>query len=165
MRNGYRVYDSDTHISPCAEVLEPFLSKRIRELTDLDVYKVPIKTGLAGEARPQPWRHNYRFEPNNVGWQGGAIRVLGEAAPRQGVQRRHQSFRGSKFPTEGGQEDPQVRLKDMDEEGVDVEFMVPLGAEYHEDVEVETEFIRAQHRFLDAFCSQAARRPTASSPL
>src|SRR5438128_1142720 len=106
MRNGYKVFDSDTHISPCAEALEPFLSKRIRELApDLHAYKVPIKTGLAGELRPEPWRHNYRFEPNNVGWQGGAIRVLGEAGPRQGLQRRHQSFRGARFPTEGGHED------------------------------------------------------------
>lgn len=158
MRNGYRVYDSDTHITPSAEVLEPFLSKRIRELCpELESYKQPIKTGLAGEARQAPYRHSFRFVPQ-AGWQGGAIRILGEPAPRNDVQRRFQKFQGTQFPTEGGQEFAKIRLKDMDTEGVDVQFMVPLGSEYHENVEVEMEFIAAQHRFMDAFCSEAPHR-------
>ena len=157
MRNGYKVYDSDTHITPSAEVLEPFLSRRIQELTDLDQYKVPIKTGLAGETRPEPWSHNYRFQPI-PGWQGGAIRVLGEAAPDPSRKRRFQTFRGKVHPTEGGQERAEVRIKDMDTEGIDVAFMVSLGAEHHEDPEVQMEFIRAQHRFFDSFCSYDPHR-------
>ena len=32
MRNGYKVYDSDTHIRPGAGTLETYLSARVREL-------------------------------------------------------------------------------------------------------------------------------------
>ena len=32
MRNGYRVYDSDTHIGPSADTLDKYLSSRVREL-------------------------------------------------------------------------------------------------------------------------------------
>ena len=41
MRNGYRVYDSDTHIRPSADTLEKYLSARVRELVpDLESCKV-----------------------------------------------------------------------------------------------------------------------------
>ena len=157
MRNGYKIYDSDTHITPSAEVLEPFMSKRIKKLTDLDKYKVPIKTGLAGEQRPEPYHHNYRFQPI-PGWQGGAIRILGEAEPNPDRQRRFQKFQGKVHPTDGGQERADVRVRDMDTEGIDVQFMVSLGAEHHEDAQVQMEFIRAQHRYFDSFCGYAPDR-------
>ena len=32
MRNGYKVYDSDTHVGPSADTLEKYLSSRVREL-------------------------------------------------------------------------------------------------------------------------------------
>lgn len=134
MRNGYKVYDADTHISPSAETIERFLSKRVRELVpDLDSYKVPIKLGLAGEIRPEPWKHHYRFSRGGEGWGGGAVRVLGEPEPRRDHQRHFQNFHGSRFPTDGGIEFADLRVKDMDDEGVDVQFMVPNGANGHPD--------------------------------
>ncbi len=158
MRNDYRVYDADTHISPSAETLEEFLSARVRELVpDLDSYEAPIKIGLAGELRPEPWKHNYRFR-GAEGWGSGGVRVLGEAGPRKDHQRHFQNFMGGRFPTDGGIEFPDIRVRDMDEEGVDVQFMVPNGANGHENVEVEMEFIRAGHRYLDQFCGYAPGR-------
>lgn len=159
MRNGHKVYDADTHISPCAETLEPFLSAQVRELVpDLDARKVPIKIGLAGEIRREPYQHNYRFrDGGGEGWGGGAVRVLGEGEPRN-HPRHFQNFQGTRFPTEGGIDISDIRVRDMDEEGVDVQFMVPNGANGHPDVEVEMEFLRAQHRYLDAFCSYAPHR-------
>jgi hypothetical protein len=32
MSNGYKVYDSDTHVGPSADTLEKYLSSRVREL-------------------------------------------------------------------------------------------------------------------------------------
>lgn len=159
MRSGLRVYDSDTHISPSAETLERHLDRALRErIPDLQRYLAPIRIGLAGEVRQEPYRHSYRFG-DALGWAGDAPRMLGEAAPREGAHRRFQKFMGTRFPTEGGADDsPGARLRDMDEEGVDVCMMVPPGANAHQDPEVEMGFIRATHRYLDNFCAASPHR-------
>ena len=159
MREGHKVFDADTHVQPTAEALEPYLSARVRELVpDLDEKKSPIRIGLAGEERKEPYRHMYRFGGGEGGWGGNAVRVLGDAGPREGVTRRFQKFMGSRFPTEGGAEDGDIRVRDMDEEGVDVHMMVPNGANGHANAEVEMEFIRAQHRYLNDMCSPHPHR-------
>jgi predicted TIM-barrel fold metal-dependent hydrolase len=161
VREGRRVFDADTHVQPTAEAIEPYLSARLRELIpDLDERKTPIRIGLAGEVRQEPYRHLFRLGGGGGegGWGGSAVRVLGEAGPREGETRRFQKFMGSKFPTEGGAEVGDIRVRDMDEEGVDVHMMVPNGANGHPNPEVEMEFIRAQHRFLDDMCSPHPHR-------
>lgn len=158
MKDGYRVFDADTHCSASAEELAPYLSERVRELVpDLDDRRTEIKIGWAGEVREPPFKHNYRLASIGGGWGGSAPRVLGEAEPRK--QERHfQTFMGSHFPTQGGDEFAKVRISDMDEEGTDVHMMVPNGANGAENPEVEMEFIRAQHRWLDDFCSPYPHR-------
>jgi predicted TIM-barrel fold metal-dependent hydrolase len=159
MRSGYRIYDADTHIQPSAETLQQYLGPSIRELVpDLEERKVPIRIGLAGEIRSEPYRHMYRLGSGGGGWGSGKPRILGEAEPRE-VERHFQQFMGSRFPTEGGVDfSAEVRLQDMDEEGVDVHMMVPSGANGHKNPEVEMEFIRAGHRYLHDFCSVAPHR-------
>ncbi|MSQ09407.1 MAG: amidohydrolase [Dehalococcoidia bacterium] len=153
MRNGQRVYDADTHLQPTAEALERFLPKLIRDrIPDLDKFKSPIKIGLAGESRPEPYRHYYRFGGGEGGWGGDNVRILGDAGPRPGMQRRFQKFMGAKHPTDGGIDYADIRLQDMDEEGIDVQLMVPSGANGHADREIELAFIQANHEFLDDFC-------------
>jgi uncharacterized protein len=154
MRSGYQIYDADTHNQPSAETLEPYLDRRIRELIpDLDDRKVPIRIGLAGEIRQEPYRHMYRFGSGGGGWGSGKPRILGEAEPRD-VERHFQQFMGSRFPTEGGVDfNAEVRIQDMDVEGVDIHMMVPSGANGHKNPEVEMGFIRANHRYLHDFCS------------
>jgi predicted TIM-barrel fold metal-dependent hydrolase len=161
MRKGFKVYDADTHVSASAEATLPYLSSRVKELIpDLEERKVPIRIGLAGEIRQEPYRHSFRLGRGGMegGWGGAPPRILGEAAPRENAQRRFQNFMGTKFPTEGGVEDGPIRLADMDEEGVDVHMMVPNGANGHENQEIEMEFIRAQHRFLNDMCSADPHR-------
>ena len=159
MREGRRVYDADTHVQPTAEALEPYLSARVREL-------VPTWTRGSrryGSAWPAKSARSHIATSTAVGggeggWGGSAVRVLGDAGPREGVTRRFQKFMGSRFPTEGGAEDGDIRVRDMDEEGVDVHMMVPNGANGHSDAEVEMEFIRAQHRYLNDMCSPHPHR-------
>jgi predicted TIM-barrel fold metal-dependent hydrolase len=159
MRSGYKVYDADTHNMPSAETLEPYLDAELRELVpDREQSKVPIRIGLAGEIREQPYRHLYRFGRGESGWGSGKPRILGEAEPRD-VERHFQQFMGSKFPTEGGVDySAETRLHDMDEEGVDVHMMVPTGANGHANPDVELGFIRANHRYLHDFCSVSPQR-------
>ena len=157
MRNGIPVYDSDTHALPPAEILEPYLEPLIRErVPDLKRYEVPMKIGFAGEVRAEPYKHLYRFADSG-GWMRDEMRVLGEAEPRAGAQRKWQQFMGGKYPTEGGLWDGDIRVKDMDEEGIDTQLMVPQGYE-HPDPEVQMALLRAEHRFLDDFSSSYPRR-------
>jgi predicted TIM-barrel fold metal-dependent hydrolase len=66
---------------------------------------------------------------------------------------------GSRFPTPGGSDyDVEARIRDMDEEGVDVQLMLPGLPPATDDVEVEIGFIRANHRFTDDFCSKQPHR-------
>lgn len=159
MRNGFRVFDADTHLQPTAESLEPYLGPAIRErVTDLGAHQVEMKIGWAGEILEPPYRHLYRFERRG-GWGGGAPRILGEAAAREGATRGFQKFMGARFPTEGTSDwDPDARVRDMDEEGVDVHMMVPPGANGHEDPAIEMEFMRASNRYLNDFCSEYPHR-------
>src|SRR6266436_6241680 len=59
MKNGFRVYDTDTHIDPGADVLERYVDPGFRpRLADLAPYKVAIKS----RSTDGGVRHTYRFE-------------------------------------------------------------------------------------------------------
>ncbi len=158
MKDGFKVYDADTHCSLPAEQLENYLSPRVRELVpDLDEHLREVRIGHAGEVFEAPFRHRWSFSRTAGGWGGSKPRVLGEGEPRD--QERHfQTFMGSRFPSFGGNEWADVRIKDMDEEGVDVHMMVGNGANNAENPEVEMEFIQANHRCLNDMCSQYPNR-------
>jgi len=66
---------------------------------------------------------------------------------------------GKRFPTPGGADDNfEARIRDMDEEGVDVQLMLPGTPPTSDDVEIEVGFIRANHRFTNDFCSKYPHR-------
>src|SRR5260370_40017741 len=75
MKNGFRVYDVDTHINPGAEVLDKYVDPSFRpRLPELAPYKVAIQSREAGGGE----RHIYRFDEKVY------ERTLGEAKPRRG---------------------------------------------------------------------------------
>ena len=68
MRNGYKIYDSDTHLNPSAETLEPYFNEAMRKrLPEWESCKVPFRIGWAGEILQPPYRHRYRFS-KRAGW-------------------------------------------------------------------------------------------------
>ena len=74
MKNGFKVWDSDTHVEPSAEVIDKYLDPGFRNrLPELAQYRVPIRPGTPGSS---PDRHVYRF--GQISYK----RILGEAAPR-----------------------------------------------------------------------------------
>src|SRR5579875_2311967 len=98
MRNGYRVYDADTHVNPAAEILERYVDPDFRpRLAELAPYRRPAARAVDGRAE----RHDYRVDTKYY------RRVLG--GPRPGVQ----------------DDDAANRIRDMDEEGADVHFLIP----------------------------------------
>jgi uncharacterized protein len=158
MRQRFKIFDSDTHLSPNAETLEPYFDANMRKrLPEWENCKVPFRVGWAGEILEPPYRHRYQFTKRS-GWRQ-KLRVLGEAGPREQVERHHPKFMGSRFPTPGGADDnAEARIRDMDEEGVDVQLMLPGTPPASDDVEIEVGFIRANHRFTNDFCSKYPRR-------
>jgi len=72
MRNGFRVYDADTHVNPSAEILERYLDPSFRpRLAELAPYRHDTGDGL----------HSYSFGRKFY------RRVLGEAVPRETLHR------------------------------------------------------------------------------
>jgi hypothetical protein len=146
MRHGFKIFDSDTHLNPMAETLEPYFDAAMRKrLPEWESCKVPFRVGWAGEILQPPYRHRYQFK-KRAGWREERLRVLGEAGPREHIELHFPKFMGSRFPTPGGSDDDvEARIRDMDEEGVDVQLMLPGLPPASDDVEVEIGFIRANH--------------------
>src|SRR6516225_9074440 len=110
MKNGFHVYDADTHVSPTAEVLERYVDPGFRpRLAELAPYRQ-----ASGEGR-----HHYSFGRKFY------RRVLGAAA-RETFTGRESQWRGGKLPRPGVQDDQaENRVKDMDDEGTDIHFLIP----------------------------------------
>ncbi|HEX2064826.1 MAG TPA: amidohydrolase family protein [Acidimicrobiales bacterium] len=141
------MFDADTHVNPTAEVLERYADDGLqRRLPDLAPFRVPAE----GTRAATPGTHHYRI--------GTALyrRVLGEAGPHESFVGEATTWRGTRQPRPGVQDDHSAnRVRDMDEEGADVHLTVPaswtsvvgLG-----DPELETGLIRAFHRYMADFC-------------
>ena len=159
MRSGFKVFDSDTHLTPMAETLAPYFDAGMRQrLPEWEEFKVPFRVGWAGEILEPPFKHQYRFQRTG-GWGGAQLRVLGEAGPRENAESHFQQFMGARFPTPGGADDDvEARVRDMDEEGVDAQVMLPGLPPNTDDVDVTMGFIQANHRFTDDFCSSYPHR-------
>ncbi len=146
MKEGFRIYDTDTHIDPGADVLEKYVDPGFRErLDDLAPYRVAIKSrSVDGGVR-----HTYRFESKRY------ERTLGEAESRPGSP-DGRVWRGERRPSPGVVDDrSDNRVFDMDAEGSDVHFLVPsvwTSVVGLPDVSLEIGLIRAYHRHMQEFC-------------
>jgi predicted TIM-barrel fold metal-dependent hydrolase len=155
MRNGFQVYDSDTHINPAAEVLDKYVDPDFRpRLPELAPYRVPIGQAVEGFSD----MHNYRAGTRSY------RRILGEAAPRETFSGRDSKWMGSRKPRPGVQDDQaENRLKDMDDEGTDAHFLIPtswLSLVGVDDSSIEVAMIRAFHRHMADFCAPHPERLT-----
>ena len=154
MRNGFRVYDSDTHVNPAAEVLERYVDPGFRpRLAELAPYRSPI--GRRG--RRLDGLHNYRVATKFY------RRVLGEAAPRETFTGRETNGWAASMPRPGVQDDQaENRVKDMDDEGTDAHFLIPtswVSLVGLPDPALEIGMIRAYHRHMADFCGQYPEAP------
>src|SRR5438552_10304484 len=154
MKNGFLVYDSDTHVNPATEVLERYVDPGFRpRLAELEPYRFAVGQGAVGGV---PEFHNYRVGTKYY------RRVLGEPAPRETFTGRETRWMGSKMPRPGVQDDQaENRVKDMDDEGADVHFLIPtswLSVVGLPDPTLEIGMIRAYHRHMADFCGQFPTR-------
>jgi uncharacterized protein len=149
-RDGFRIFDSDTHVGPDARILAGYLSQAEKDrLRDWDAYK---SQGRSGQVTYTKGQRRYR-------------RRLGAAEPDQAPSGYMAGFTGvkrSREPSPLVDADPGERIKDMDHEGVDVNLTLPSGWfgtwTAGDDVILETAMYRAYHRWMADYCGAYPNR-------
>jgi 2-methylisocitrate lyase-like PEP mutase family enzyme/predicted TIM-barrel fold metal-dependent hydrolase len=149
-RDGYRIFDSDTHVGPDAAILSAYLSAAEKErLAGWEPYR---STGRFGHVTYTRGQRQYR-------------RRLGDARPDEAPAGYMAGFTGVKRTREPSPKvdaDPAARIADMDFEGVDVNLTLPSGWfgtwGAGEDIALEMAMYRAYHRWMDDYCGAYPRR-------
>jgi predicted TIM-barrel fold metal-dependent hydrolase len=149
MRQGFKVYDSDTHVNPAADILDRYVDPTFRaRLPELAPYRQQFGEAAQGSARLQQYRVGTKFYR----------RILGSAAPNPEFTGQRASWKGSKPARPRVQDDaPENRVMDMDDEGSDVHFLIPTGwtsVVGLDDPTLEVGLIQAYHRYMADFCGQ-----------
>jgi uncharacterized protein len=154
VRNGFKVWDTDTHLQPTLESLEPYYDPAFREQVQaLERYRAEVEPDPTVTPRPEEGRHVYRV-PGRLSFQ----RILGQAEPSPTRLHNYGKFMGAKYPAVGCADDQvDARIRDMDEEGVDVQLMIhglPANITLLNEPELEVGFNRAANRLVDDLCSR-----------
>src|ERR1700737_1488202 len=156
-QDGYRIFDSDTHVGPDARILAGYLS---------EAEKDRLGGGEAYKSRDRSGHETY------TKGQRGYRRRLGVAEPDEAPAGYMAGFTGVKRTREPSplvDADPGERIKDMDHEGVDVNLTLPSGWfgtwTAGADVVLEMAMYRAYHRWMADYCGDYPDRlPPPGSP-
>ena len=150
-RNGYRIFDSDTHVGPDAAILYKYLSAG-REGAARRLGAIPSRPGATGMS-PTPRASAVIAGSSATRRRKSAGRLYG------GVYRRR-ARRAS--PRRMVDADPSARIADLDYEGVDVNLTLPSGWfgtwTAGDDVALEMAMYRAYHRWMADYCGAYPRR-------
>jgi len=143
-RDGYRIFDSDTHVGPDAAILDRYLAQTEKErLSGWQQYR---STGRNGQVTYSKGQRHYR---RKLGAAAAERSPGGYMAGFTGVARRQQ-------PSPEVDADPAARIADMDLEGVDVNLTLPSGWfgtwTAGDDVALEMAMYRAYHRWMADYC-------------
>jgi 2-methylisocitrate lyase-like PEP mutase family enzyme/predicted TIM-barrel fold metal-dependent hydrolase len=148
-KNGYKIFDADTHVGPNMDVLEPYLSAaEKRALERLSAHRRGNRYMMGerkydrrlGDSEPQP------ADPD--AYMGGRF---------TGAERDREPNRRADY-------DPMARIADLDFEGVDVNLMLPSGWfgcwTAIDDTSIELSMYRAYNRWMSDYCSAYTERLT-----
>ena len=148
MKDGFRVWDADTHVNPAAEVLERYVDPDFRpRLAELAPYRVARQAACTTTASAQNFTggssaRRRRARPSPAATRTGAAASM----PRPGVQ----------------DDQAENRVKDMDDEGTDVAFPDPglldQPRRARRTPRSRSAMIRAYHRHMADFCGQHPTR-------
>ncbi len=151
-KNGFRIFDTDTHVGPDANILERYMSAAEKKLLEpLERYR--LVDDRSGHVEYTYGRRKYQ-------------RKLGEAEPIKVKASDPKNLAVRKFsedlPLPQSEVDPAERIKDMDREGVDVNLTLPSSwfgtfTEYN-DIALEAAMYRAYHRWMAEYCGSYPNR-------
>ena len=134
---GFKIFDADAHVSEPPEIIEKYIDSAYKE--KLLKWKIP---GIA------------TYRPNHIGF----TRVLGtspSAEHSKPVARQNVSPRHRQAPMPNTNTDPEERIVDMNQEGIDGGLILPTGVGSFcsvDDLGLEMAVIKAYHRFMSDFC-------------
>jgi len=148
--DGYRIFDSDTHVGPDASILSRYLSAAERDrLAGWAQYESRDRYGRVTYTKGQ---RRYR-------------RRLGDAEPDAapaGYMAGFTGVRRIRDPSPLVDADPAARIADMDFEGVDVNLTLPSGWfgtwSAGDDIALEMAMYRAYHRWMEDYCGAYPNR-------
>ena len=143
-RNGFKIFDADTHIRPDADLLEPYMSAAaVEKLAQYEKYRARSKEGAVTYLMGQ------RKYTRRLG-------LAGDAAPESQEYMTGYKRHPHGKPNPLCERDPPVRVRDMDIEGVDVNLMLPSGWfgcwTTIDDGSLETAMYQAYHRRMADYC-------------
>ena len=148
-RDGFKIFDSDTHVGPYMDVLAKYLP-------------ASEQSKLADWA---PYQAKSRGYPVYTKGQRRYLRKLGSAEAQADKGGYMAGFTGAKREREPsllGDHDAAERIKDMDLEGVDVNLTLPSGWfgtwTTSDDVALEMAMYRAYHEWMNDYCGKYPER-------
>ena len=162
-RDGYRIFDADTHIIEPVEPIEEYLAAadraKLAALAPL-VGRAPAKAGMSRYVIGKRPALNRRL--------GSRERVTPPTAAARGARDGgtpwEVRWQGPPFPSDRVSFDSHARVKDMDIEGIDVNMILPSGGVPAcaglDDIALEQEMYKAYHRFLADYCAPYPDRLT-----
>ena len=146
-KNGYKIFDSDTHVGPLMNVLDPFMTEAEKKKI-ADGWSEYKSLNRKGDLTYNRGQRRYR-------------RKLGTAKAEETPGGYMAGFTGVKKKREVSpmvDADASARIADMDFEGVDVNLTLPSGWwgtwTASDDVALEAGMYRAYHRWMEAYCGQ-----------
>ena len=145
-KDGYKIFDSDTHVGPLMNVLDPFMTDVERKkLEGWAEFKAVSQKGDVTYTRGQ---RRYR---RKLGTAKADVNPAGYMAGFTGVAKKREV--SPLVDADAGE-----RIKDMDFEGVDVNLTLPSGWfgtwTSTDDVALEAGMYRAYHRWMEAYCGK-----------
>jgi predicted TIM-barrel fold metal-dependent hydrolase len=165
MRQGYRVIDSDTHVNPSLDVLLRYADKELRDrIDDLRPYTQTVKPRPGqGDAEDVESYAILSIKPVRL------TRVAGERADQTAqasgdrgfLSGRTQMVTRQPITVRVAEDNGQGRLRDMDQEGRDIDFIIPGPWAYGAPAlapHLAQGLYRAYHRYMADYCSPDTRR-------
>lgn len=162
-RQGYKIFDADTHLYEPVEQIEAYVSEADRAKLDALaplVQRTRVKAGMS--------RYRIGTRVPNDRLLGSRDKVQPAAVVTRGLKDTSTPWdvrwQGPPFPDERASVDPHARVRDMDLEGIDVNMVLPSGGLPAlcslDDVALELHMYTAYHRFLKDFCAPYPERLT-----
>jgi predicted TIM-barrel fold metal-dependent hydrolase len=165
MRQGVRVIDSDTHVNPSLDVLLRYADTDLRERADdLQPYTRMVKPQPGrGDAEDVEAYRTLSIKPVRL------QRVAGEKPPAPGpvgadrgfLSGRTQMATRQPVTARVAEDNAAGRLRDMDVEGRDIDFIIPGPWAYGAPAlapHLAKGLYRAYHRYMAEYCGADRRR-------
>src|SRR5262245_22087298 len=165
MRQGLRGSDSDTHVNPSLDVLHRYADADLHDrIDDLQPYRRTVKV-VPGRGDAEDVEASSILAIKPVRLQRVAGEKAGPAAQADGdrgfLSGRTQMVTREPITPRVAEDNARGRLRDMDLEGRDIDFIIPGPWAYGAPAlapHLAHGLYRAYHRYMAEYCSADSRR-------